>query len=127
VDNRRGWRWSNRLWGWWRRKSFDLLLVHVGGFLCWWGVRECYSGSSRIRTFFVVLADFDDLVNVLLFEGSCDDDEVVLDLLAMSRDYISRMLTSSSNGYPSSITACFFTNRFGMRVLPFLPKVALEG
>ena len=37
------------------------------------------------------------------------------------------VLTSSSKGYPSSMTACFFTNRLGIRVLPFLPKVAREG
>jgi hypothetical protein len=40
---------------------------------------------SISRTFFVVLADLDDFVNVLLLEGSCDDNEVVLSLLELSQ------------------------------------------
>lgn len=98
MDDRWRWRWSNRLWWGWGRQRFDLLLVHVGHFLCWWVVRQCYSGGRRIITFFVVLADFDDLVNVLLFEGSRDDDKVVLDLSELSQNPIPMLLTSSSNG-----------------------------
>jgi hypothetical protein len=40
---------------------------------------------GMFRTFFVTLADLDDLVNVLLLECSGDNDEVVLSLLVTNR------------------------------------------
>jgi hypothetical protein len=62
----RGWRrrsdgswWRNR--GWWRWSFIGLILIDVGDFLL-----------------FVALADLDYLVNMILFECSGNDDEIIL-------------------------------------------------
>lgn len=77
-DRRRRWRVVDNLWRWWR-SSLDnvLVFVHIRGFCCTWLV-EGKLDKVGILTLFVVLADLDDFVNVLFFECTGDDDEVIL-------------------------------------------------
>jgi hypothetical protein len=71
-----------------RRMSFSLLL-HIS---------KSHKVFAASRTFFVILADLDALIDVLLLKCAGNDDEIVLSLSVKDEHLVQRVPTSSSKG-----------------------------